>query len=524
MNIIKRHLFSILLILTLTSFGQSGKERAGFDPPLRIEIPVKSDNETYRLIPAGKNGLMVYYRSIEMAGDQQVNWYFSLYDTNLIQAWVVPVAIPAEHVVIDSKTVGDTLCLFMAAGGKSRESDGRIEMVRILAASGKATLTRNEIPAGARSYQFDVAGNVAWMGVNYPSGGSRIFKMDLSTDKIQGFPATEVENQTIAAIKKLKPINGTIAVIAKQITKKSWDYTLVRFDSLGRKIMEIPFSFPENKPASNIYILSVGQTDILLSGFYGPALSSSNHPTGVHSPETTGIFTIRFQENGTPILKMFNYLDFKSSTEFIGQEEIMNLKKKALKKNRSGSEYSVDFMVVPGDPILQEDHFIMTFDVFEPEYHTETYTDFDFYGRPYTNSYAVFDGYRFKTGMITAINFQGDLLWDNTLPFRNTLTMDLQPKMVAYPAGSNEYALCYLTDGIIASRIVSGGSIREATTFLPLDLSESGDKLVRESRSGLNHWYNNYFIASGFQEIKNIGGEIGNRKIVYYFTKVRFSD
>jgi hypothetical protein len=166
----------------------------------------------------------------------------------------------------------------------------------------------------------------------------------------------------------------------------------------------------------------------------------------------------------------------------------------------------------------------MTFDVFEPEYHTETYTDFDFYGRPYTNSYSVFDGYRFKTGIITAINFQGDLLWDNTLPFRNFLTMDLRPKMVAYPAGENEYALCYLTDGIIASRIISGSSLREATSYLPLDLSESGDKLVRETRSGLYHWYDNYFIASGFQEIKNIGGEAGNRKNVYYFTKIRFSD
>lgn len=524
MNTIKQYLFSVLLILTLTSVGQTGKERAVFDPPLRIEIPVKSDNETYRLIPAGKNGLLVYYRSIEMAGDQQVNWYFSLYDTNLIQGWVVPVAIPAEHVVIDSKTDGDTLSLFMAASGKSRESDGRIEIVRILAASGKATLTRNEIPKGARSYHFDVAGDVAWMGVNYASGGSRIFRIDLSTDKIHGFQATEAENQNIAVLKKHKNINGTIVIVARQITKKTWDYTLVRFDSLGRKLMEIPFSFPEDKPASDIFVQSAGQTDILLAGFYGPALASSNHPTGVNTPETTGLFTIRFQESGAPIVKMFNYLDFKSSAEFIGQEEIMNLKKKALKKNRTGSEYSVDFMVVTRDPIQLEDHIVLTFDVFEPEYHTETYTDFDFYGRPYTNSYAVFDGYRFKTGMIAAINFQGDLLWDNTLPFRNTLTMDLQPKMVAYPAGSDEYALCYLSEGIIASRIISGSTIREATTYLPLDLSESGDKLVRETRSGLYHWYDNYFIASGYQEIKNIGGEIGNRKNVYYLTKIRFSD
>ncbi len=524
MNIPKRYLFSVLLIFTLTSLGQSAKEREGFDPPLRIEIPVKSDNETYRLIPAGKNGLLLYYRSIEMAGDQQVNWYFSLYDTNLIQEWVVPVAIPAEHVVVDSKTDGDTLSLFMAAAGKSRESDGRIEMVRILATSGKATLTRNEIPKGARSYHFDVAGEVAWMGVNYPTGGSRIFQMDLTTDKIHGFQATENENQTIAAITKLKSIHGTIAVIAKQITKKTWDYTLVRFDSLGRKLMEIPFSFPENKPASNFYIRPAGQADIFLTGFYGPSLSSTNHATGVHSPETTGIFTIRFQENGSPILKMFNYLDFKSSAEFIGQEEIMNLKKKALKKNRAGSEYSVDFMVVPREPAMKDDHLVITFDVFEPEYHTETYTDFDFYGRPYTNSYAVFDGYRFKTGMIAAISFQGELLWDNTLPFRNALTMDLLPKMVAYPGGGTEYALCYLTEGIIASRIISGSTIREATTYLPLDLSENGDKLVRETRSGLYHWYDNYFIANGFQEIKNIGGEIGNRKNVYYFTKIRFTD
>ena len=58
------------------------------DNPLRIEIPAHSVNETYRIIPCGPKGLIMLFRSQEVADETKTKWYFSLYDTNLQLVWV----------------------------------------------------------------------------------------------------------------------------------------------------------------------------------------------------------------------------------------------------------------------------------------------------------------------------------------------------------------------------------------------------------------------------------------------------
>jgi hypothetical protein len=50
------------------------------------------------------------------------------------------------------------------------------------------------------------------------------------------------------------------------------------------------------------------------------------------------------------------------------------------------------------------------------------------------------------------------------------------------------------------------------------------DKLQSESKSRILSWYGNYFITSGYQEIKNIALESDNKRLVFYFSKIRFEE
>ena len=47
--------------------------------------------------------------------------------------------------------------------------------------------------------------------------------------------------------------------------------------------------------------------------------------------------------------------------------------------------------------IVHNGQIIFMGESYMPEYHPENFTEFDFYGRPYINTYNVFDGYRYTS-------------------------------------------------------------------------------------------------------------------------------
>jgi hypothetical protein len=79
-----------------------------------------------------------------------------------------------------------------------------------------------------------------------------------------------------------------------------------------------------------------------------------------------------------------------------------------------------------------------------------------------------------------------------------------------------------MNDGILASKIIHKTEIVEKTDYTPIDLMYPEDKLISEIKGKVDKWYGNYFIASGFQEIKNIAKETDNRRLVLFFSKLIF--
>jgi hypothetical protein len=205
----------------------------------------------------------------------------------------------------------------------------------------------------------------------------------------------------------------------------------------------------------------------------------------------------------------------------MSERDMMNLKKKAMKKSRYAQEASSDMNILLQDFIRYKNQSILVSETYFPEYHTETYTDFDFYGRPYTNTYTVFEGYRFTNILVTAYDDQGNLLWDNYMEVRNLVSPVLEPKSCLFYSGDN-IVLAYLSEGKVASKIIHEGTTVGKVEFSDIDLSNESEKLVTETRSHLYPWYGDYFIASGYQEIKNISSGTNPKRLVFYFNKLRF--
>lgn len=505
--------------LRLISQNPGGNAQPDF--PLRIEVPVRTANETYRIIPAGASGLIMFYRSMEAEDDQRTRWYFTCYDTNLQQRWVKSVPLYNDQEFRIQQEGHDTLALLFCTGEKSKSPDRFYQILRIVPKSGILILNAGKIDDGSTADVFTIAKGRAWLGLSTRGKISKVLNTRLKDGISQIFTPGIGSQLNILRMQADTATGLLSAVVSRQISKKDVEYYLVRYDTNGVIKREVMLGTQTDEHTlNNLDFVSLPLGGDLLLGSYrlGPlrAAPKNNIPE-----ESTGLFASAVRGGTQKSANFYNFLELQNASTIVGASDIAELQKKALKKQKKLTDYSLDYSVLMHEIIPVNDQYILSAELFSPQYHTENFTDFDFYGRPYTNSYSVFDGYRFFHAIVAAFDTEGKLLWDNNIEIRNLVSPELTPKVSVYQ-NAGGMVLCYISDGKIGSKIIRENQVVEKLDFTSIDLLYPEDKLISETRGVMVHWYKNYFLSYGYQEIKNIALESNNRRMVFQFTKIRF--
>ncbi len=514
-----------LLALVLLISGRGMAQKVYSDPalekPLRLEIPAGSDNETYRIIPCAADGMILFFKSTEITADNKVKWYFTRYDKNLQSVWTKPVPLGAGMEYAGSNPGQDTLSLFFQTGESDKGESPAFQVLRVLVNKGSFILNYGALPENASMACFTVVRQKCFTGLNIKNQQAQLMILDLPTGKQDFVPVTGSPQTSFAAL-QADPADMTLtAVVRKQLTKRFWDNYFVRMNPDGTLLGEtlIVTQAPERQLAeSRIFSLPGGEK--LVAGSYVLTSSlSDQHQKG--TAKTTGLFIAGFSGLTQTSAKFTNFLDLKCADSFLSERDIMAIRKKAVKKSKIITEYSADLNLIMHDIIPKDDHFILLGEAYYLQYHTESFTDFDFYGRPYTNSYSVFDGFRFTSAIVASFDFSGNLLWDNSMEIRNLLSENLDPKVSIMFSG-DDAVLTYLSDGKIGYKIIREGTTIEKTDYTDIDLSLPEDRLVNETKSRMVRWYDNYYLCYGYQEIKNLSYTGNATKLVFFCNKVRF--
>ena len=517
----------VLLLIILSGYpgislmSQQPTGTGSSDIPLRIEIPARSANETYRIIPCGINGLIVFFRSQEVADPARTNWYFTCYDTNFQQLWVKSVPLFNDQEYRYHQSGPDTLALVFVHSGKSHNAENVFEILRIVPQIGTLILNTGTIDAGAVVDAFGVKNGRAWLGVNIKGMAGKLVNISLKNGINKSF---SLGTGSQIAVLWMQPDTSSLfasAIVSRTVSKKHTEYYLVRYDTNGLIIREVLLGMQTGEHSlTQVRVAGLNTGSELLLGSYGQGGAGSSQKN-IAIDQSTGLFASSVRNGTQKSISFYNFLELKNANALVGEEDIISLKKKALKKKKSLTEYSLDFSVLLHEIIFLNDQYILSADLYSPQFHTESFTDFDFYGRPYTNSYSVFDGYRFFNAIVAGFDSDGKLLWDNNIEIRNLVSLDLSPKVVVYPNG-NDLVLCYVSDGKIGSKIIRENNIQEKLDFTTIDRLYPDDKILSETKGMLSHWYGNYFLSYGYQEIKNIALETNNKRLVFYFSKLRF--
>jgi len=507
-----------LLCFPWRSFGQVQEAFTVTDKPLRIEIPVQSDKETYRIIPCDSAGMILFFKSVEVTPENATRWYFSYFDRNLQRVWVKSAPILSFLNFRESFVESDTLYLCFESDKKQKNSEINFQILRIVLLSGSFILNNGKIPEQGVISSFTAGNQKALLGLNNNEHKPSILIMDLPTGQSSVIPLMPNDQSTLLYGPD-EPLSGTLTLlISKMISKRSSELYLAKYQTDGTLVSETKIT--GNNPSYEItsaILTDIGESETMIAGVY------SAIPSGKKNRETgsTGFTTISFVSVVQKSIDYYNFLDMKNIQQLLSEQDLLSLRKKSMKKSHADQEYSLDFSLLLHDIMEWEDQFILAAEAYFPQYHTESFTDYDFYGRPYTNSYSVFDGYRFTGVILAGFNKEGKLIWDNSMRINNLISFSLDPKVTLYPSG-DELILTYLSEGKIACRIIRESETVEKTTYSEMELMSPNDKLLDESGSSMVYWYDDFFLCSGYQEIRDISKGGNDKRMVYFCNKVQF--
>jgi hypothetical protein len=145
---------------------------------------------------------------------------------------------------------------------------------------------------------------------------------------------------------------------------------------------------------------------------------------------------------------------------------------------------------------------------------------YDYYGRAFPTSYQVFDGFRYSHAFVAGFDSSGMMLWNNGMEMRDILTKYLNRKLNSLFI-NDEIILYYNANNKVAFKTIKGSNVVENTTYTTLAPKRATDQHLDEYLGTIQYWYDDYFIATGYESIRNNYLET-NKRNVFYLSKMAF--
>lgn len=505
----KKLFFISLLLISLSGFSQTGVVRLEFEAAINSDI--------YQLIPLGEQGFLVFYETKEEVGDKSKNWFFTFYDPSFSEVWKanIPVVEGAEYQ--DFYRIDSLLYVFFLNTGKVRSQSDNFQLLSIDLANKVSYETKGNLPSESNFVKFCVGGAKVFLGLNLKNDQAALFSIDPETNLVNEFRLSYPDQNFIEDM-IYDPYQEKLISVAS-------NYLSRRQNKLYMLVLSPDASFSydmEISPVLNGKYLNTAQlcmTDsshTMLLGTYSTFASkipSSNEYFGI---ESTGVYTTRIHNRKQEFVNYYNFTEFRNLRAGVSARDFYKLQKK---KDREANEYSVNYEVLSHDPELRDSTLVIMLEAFYPEFRTVSDISYDYWGRPVTHSYSVFDGYRFFNSILTGFNLDGELIWDNSLEINIVPSARLE-KRTAYFFDGRPALLFYNDGSTIAYRICLENTELEPFSKLDIETSEFGDKITAIGQNKMIHWYDYSFLAYGYHTIRNnlISGK--NERTIFYINKI----
>ncbi len=542
---------ALLVSVALTIQAQSSD-------PVRLEIAAPAGSDPFNYVTAGENGVCIFYPTINDTGKDSVSWSFRMVDDQLKEIWHQQVPLHKDVTYLKNMSTKDAIYLLFH--DTKRNKDGNIIVFMIIPRLQVISEHIAMIPDKAEVVDFEIANSYAFIGFNNRKGQPGITGFSLITGEKQSYDITAEKDALLLDISIDTTLSEIFATYKIQFSSSKNHLFVNQYNSPGA--LEKTYDFTEQVERRNFnsaQYLPMGEGRGIVAGTYGynvantrrqydyydyyynnyyynyysPYLSrqSNYDATEDKTPVSDGYYTAMVSAGVADKIKYFNFSGFNNAFKYITNPGALRIKIKPVKKAEKNADTdpseatedndkTLNLRLITHDIQKNNGEIIMTSEAYSPEYHTNTQMSYDYYGRAFPTSYQVFDGFRYSHAFVAGFDSTGMMTWNNGMEMRDILTKYLNRKLNSL-FEDEEMVLYYNANNKVAFKSIKGNTIVENTAYTPLTPKRGTDQPIDEYLGTIEHWYDDYFISTGYQTIRNNYLE-SNKRNVFYISKMAF--
>lgn len=486
-------LILFLLLCTAVVYAQEPTQ------PVRLELPFSRTETSVEVQALPDSSILVYHKTGN-AWNTKADFFFTKYNHKLEEVWRTTIDLPPRYEFIRYFT--EAPYTYMVFSGDKPEE---YIFTRTDIYNGKTDTKKYELKDINAIHEFSVLqGNYFLIGSNRFSPKPFLLHLKPGDEKPKQLPSVYGEESTFSDM--LADLESRrLDVVLTESNGRVSRLQVKSFDADG-ELLSNHFILQQNdKSLLNAEITPGDSAQKMLLGTYGTRdlrFTSGFFSTPVSSAYSSGDFY--------SILQLKNFLKYMKPR----REERTRAREK--ERLRAGKEPLYRFRILLHDLITTPTGYVLAGEAYYPQYRNNL-SQFPLERRQAFGQHT--EGYKRTHAVAMGFDKEGNLLWDNTFPLKDVVSMDLVHTVEVAWAQDGRVIMAYPDDDKIIYHIMQEDKFDDKEQKLEIMTYNENEKIQLTENPGIIRWYNNNFVAFGFQRIKVSGAE---PRPVFYLNKISF--
>ena len=514
--------FTFYILLFGNSHAQTTK---------RIELPSVGNMEMYHTVSLGKKGVVL----VSQIAKNSFN--LSKYNAELERDWSINGNIEDNLDFVRSSFDGESVYLLF--------SRARTDFYQVVKANVNVGFVETFYLSAVDRFQitdFQTVGYSVFMAGTVRDEPLLLYT-NLANKQSKILPGVTQANTVIQSV-ELDTLHRVVNVT--YAARKGREVKLIAktFNESGQAVGQVMVEPEPDYSLLNGRLFIMNDSTKLLIGTYG-----FRNMQGGNASASQGLFLSKIVYDEVEFTQYHSFTAFQNFFNFMSERERERMMRRIERKKEDGSDVKLNYRVLVHDIIAQDGNYLISGEVFYPEYRNNNYGPYggggfnSFWGSPFSyggfspfglynpyyfnpffggsrfnNNGQVFNGFVYTHAVVAGFNEKGQLLWDNSLPFNNIKSMELKEKVKVKLNDDKTVAMFYSNNGAISAKVFDQNKVVANLRPVEVTTDEAGDKVRRTSTDEVVFWYDNYYLAYGYQRI--VGNE--GRRDVFYLNKMAF--